>query len=59
MSEEKELYEEMQPDAASEEKAEEILEEDDKALAEEATCEEAVEEQKSMKNERQPIKRAC
>ena len=44
MSEEKELYEEMQPDAASEEKAEEILEEDDKALAEEATCEEAVEE---------------
>ena len=43
MSEEKELYEEMQPDAASEEKAEEILEEDDKALAEEATCEEAVE----------------
>lgn len=40
MSEEKELYEEMQPDAASEEKAEEILEEDDKALAEEATCEE-------------------
>ena len=38
MSEEKELYEEMQPDAASEEKAEEILEEDDKALAEEATC---------------------
>lgn len=41
MSEEKELYEEMQPDAASEEKAEEILEEDDKALAEEATCEEA------------------
>ena len=44
MSEEKELYEEMQPDAASEEKAEEILEEDDKALAEEATCEEDVEE---------------
>lgn len=43
MSEEKELYEEMQPDAASEEKAEEILEEDDKALAEEATCEEACE----------------
>lgn len=41
MSEEKELYKEMQPDAASEEKAEEILEEDDKALAEEATCEEA------------------
>ena len=43
MSEEKELYEEMQPDAASEEKAEEILEEDDKALAEEATCEETCE----------------
>ena len=41
MSEEKELYEEMQPDAASAEKAEEILEEDDKALAEEGTCEEA------------------
>ena len=40
MSEEKELYEEMQPDTASDEKAEEILEEDDKALAEEATCEE-------------------
>lgn len=37
MSEEKELYEDMQPDAASEEKAEEILE--DEALAEEATCE--------------------
>ena len=34
MSEEKELYEEMQPDTASDEKAEEILEEDDKALAE-------------------------
>lgn len=45
MSEEKELYEEMQPDTASEEKAEEILEEDDKALAEEATCEEAGEEE--------------
>lgn len=41
MSEEKELYEEMQPDAASEEKTEDILEEDDRALAEEATCEEA------------------
>ena len=31
MSEEKELYEEMQPDTASDEKAEEILEEDEKA----------------------------
>ena len=48
MSEEKELYEEMQPDTASDEKAEEILEEDDKALAEEATCEEPGEDRKSV-----------